>query len=381
MSRFLFIVPPLTGHINPTVSVAHALIASGHRVAWVGHASRVRPLLPPEAELLALDELDLTALEQRSRAVRGLESLQFLWEDVLIPLAHVMRPGVLRAIASWAPDVAVVDHQALAGAVAATETGVRWATFCTTSASVVDALAALPKVKAWVEAQVHGLFASAGLATASPESPSLVVVFSTRALVGHDLAFPAHYRFVGPATVARPDATPFPWERLSDALPRVFVSLGTVNAESGAPFYAAAVEALGDLRVILAAPPALVPSPPAHWIVQPRVPQLALLPHVSAVVCHGGHNTTCEALAHGLPLVLTPIRDDQPLVTQQVVRAGAGLRVRFGRVAPGSLREAVLQVLTEPSFREAARRLQSSFAEAGGAQAAAQALITLGDGS
>ena len=43
-------------------------------------------------------------------------------------------------------------------------------------------------------------------------------------------------------------------------------------------------------------------------------------------VTHGGHNTVCEALAHGLPLVVAPIRDDQPTVAAQVVQAGAGVR-------------------------------------------------------
>lgn len=34
MSGFLFVVPPLVGHINPTVGVAAELAARGHRVAW-----------------------------------------------------------------------------------------------------------------------------------------------------------------------------------------------------------------------------------------------------------------------------------------------------------------------------------------------------------
>ncbi|MYW45964.1 glycosyltransferase, partial [Streptomyces sp. SID161] len=34
MSGFLFVVPPLTGHINPAVGVAARLAAYGHRVAW-----------------------------------------------------------------------------------------------------------------------------------------------------------------------------------------------------------------------------------------------------------------------------------------------------------------------------------------------------------
>ena len=34
--RVLFVVPPFTGHINPTVAVAHELVGRGHQVAWTG---------------------------------------------------------------------------------------------------------------------------------------------------------------------------------------------------------------------------------------------------------------------------------------------------------------------------------------------------------
>ena len=215
-------------------------------------------------------------------------------------------------------------------------------------------------------------------------SPRLVVAFSTAELAGAADRFPAHYRFVGPSIHARPQTTPFPWEALRPG-PRVLVSLGTVNTEAGERFYPTALEALGDdgsaspprPQVILVAPERLVSAPPPNVIARPFVPQLALLPEVHAVVCHGGHNTVCEALAHGLPLVVLPIKDDQPVVAQQVVDSGAGLRLKFGRVRPDELREAVRRVLDEPSFREAAGRIQRSFAAAGGAPRAAELLEEL----
>jgi UDP:flavonoid glycosyltransferase YjiC (YdhE family) len=98
---------------------------------------------------------------------------------------------------------------------------------------------------------------------------------------------------------------------------------------------------------------------------------------VSAVVGHGGHNTVCEALAHGLPLVLAPIRDDQPIVADQVVQAGAGLRVRFGRVRAPELREAVHRAVTDPDLRRGAAAVRDSFARAGGASDAAAAIEAL----
>jgi len=128
---------------------------------------------------------------------------------------------------------------------------------------------------------------------------------------------------------------------------------------------------------VLVAPEERVRQPPPSFIVRARVPQLALLPRMQAVVCHGGHNTVCEALAHGLPLIVTPIRDDQPVVANQVVASGAGLRLRYGRLGAKTLREAVFRILDEPAFRDAAVRVARSFAAAGGAPRAADYLERL----
>ena len=51
MSRILFVVPPLTGHINPTVAVGAELAARGHDVAWAGHQAALRSLLPEGARV------------------------------------------------------------------------------------------------------------------------------------------------------------------------------------------------------------------------------------------------------------------------------------------------------------------------------------------
>lgn len=386
MPRFLFVVPPLTGHVNPTVSVGRVLADRGHEVAWVGHPGKVRPLLPEMARLFELDDRVpaqmLGNMTSRPNRARGVASLKFLWEDFLIPLARDMRPGVDEAVEAFGPDVLIVDQQAVAGAMVARQRGLAWATCATTSAAVTDPLAALglPKVKRWFDDQLAGLEREAGLPQVDhpDRSDQLVIVFSTETLVGPADPFPDHYLFVGPSISARSERTPFPWDALEDR-PRVLVSLGTLNAEHGERFYRAVVEALGGspIQVILVAPAGLVGEIPQNILRRDFVPQLELLPRVNAVVCHGGHNTVCEALAHGLPLVVAPIKHDQPVVAGQVVAAGAGLRLKFGRVRAEDLRTAVERVLHEPAFGAAAKRVQASFERAGGATRAADALEQL----
>ena len=348
MSRFLFVVPPLVGHVNPTVSVARALEGRGHEVAWVGHPGRVRPLLRPDARLFALSEDVSPELVDQVRAkaatLRGPAALKFLWEDFLVPLARGMRPGVEAAVTDFAPHVIRADQQTVAGGIVARRRGLPWATIATTSAGVTDPLGTLPEVKRWVRDRLAELEREAELplAESGELSPHAVIAFTTRALVPGE--FPAHYHFVGPSISDRAEVAEFPMDRLRR--PCVLVSMGTVNADASARFYATTIAALRDqaFQVILVAPAEL--DAPANFLIRSYVPQLALLPHVDAVVCHGGHNTTCEALANGLPLVIAPIKDDQPIVADQVVAAGAGLRVKFGRIQPPELLAAVTRVMT-----------------------------------
>lgn len=379
--KFLFVVPPLTGHVNPTISVARVLEARGHTVAWVGHPGKVRPLLPTGARLFALPERvdadHAAAVRDKAATSRGAAALKFLWEDFLVPLARSMRPGIEAAVTELSPDVICVDQQAVAGGLVARMRGIPWATLATTSAGISEPLAALPQVKRWFDDLIATLETEAGLPRAGELSPHLVLAFTTPALV--PTPFPAHYKLVGPSIEDRPETAAFPFERLTR--PCVLVSMGTVNAEASGRFYGVTVEALADqsYQVILVAPPELVARTPANFIVRAYIPQLALLARVDAVVCHGGHNTTCEALAHGLPLVIAPIKDDQPIVADQVVAAGAGIRIKFGRVQAAELREAVSRVLTEPALRTAAVHIRDSFTAAGGAATAATHLETLGE--
>src|SRR5207302_1624554 len=148
----------------------------------------------------------------------------------------------------------------------------------------------------------------------------------------------------------------------------VLVTLGTANADAGERFLTACADALAGrpVNAIVLDPAGVLGPQPPHVLVAREVPQVALLPRISAVVCHGGHNTVCEALWHGVPLVVAPIRDDQPIVADQVVAAGAGIRLRFGRAGADRIAAAVEEVLTESSYRRGAEAGAASFPRAGG---------------
>ncbi|MEU2421548.1 glycosyltransferase [Streptomyces sp. NPDC007851] len=382
MSGFLFVVPPLVGHINPAVGVAAELGARGHRVAWVcPDAGLVRRLAGAEA---AVYPCAGAADGERPADLRGAEALRFLWEWFLLPLADEMAPGVRAAVADFHPDVVVADQQAFAGALVAERLGLPWATSATTSAEFGGAYDGIPKVAGWLRDRLAELRGRIGdpAGSADPRfSPHLTLAFTTPELAG-PTDRPA-VRHVGPSISARPAADGFPWEWLDPSRDRVLVSLGTANADAGGRFLAECVSALRDradrVQALVADPGGTLPpaADDKDLLIRPTLPQLPLLERVDAVVCHAGHNTVCEALWHGVPLVVAPIRDDQPVIAGQVVDAGAGIRVRFGRVTAAKLGAALDTVLYEPAHRAAAARIRIAFRAAGGAPVAATHLETL----
>ncbi|MEV5884826.1 glycosyltransferase [Streptomyces sp. NPDC052020] len=397
MSGFLFVVPPLVGHINPTVGVGAELAARGHQVAWASAGpGLVQRLAGAEAVVFPCAGPVLGAGDAvRPPGIRGLEALRFLWERFLVPLAEAMAPGVLAAVQEFRPDVVVADQHALAGGLVAERLRLPWATSSTTTGEFAfhDALASMPKVAAWLDTLVDTLRSRLGVppGTADPRfSPHLVLVFSTPELVGPTARTGGQLRYVGPSIADRPAAPGFPWEWLDPARAKVLVTLGTANTDAGARFLGDCLNALrcraDRLQTVIADPGntlgtaaarATGTDPGAHGkdvLILPTVPQLPLLERVDAVVCHAGHNTVCEALWHGVPLVVAPIRDDQPLVAGQVADAGVGIRVRFTRVTAPMLGAAIDSVLHEPRYRAAADRIRTALRAAGGAPAAASHL-------
>jgi zeaxanthin glucosyltransferase len=390
VSRFLFVSLPLTGHVNPIAALARALNGRGHQVAWAGSERFLRPLVGADAPIHPIP----LRVHRGGQAELGMAAAKSRWEGYIVPHAHSTLRGVDRAAADFRPDVMVVDQHAVAGALVAHRRGLPWAGVAPTTMELTRPYRALPKVESWILGLLDGLWADADLPGRPPHdlrfSPHLLIAFTGAELVGAGLtgavqsgepSWPENAALVGPALESRPADVGFPWEWLDPGRKHLLVTMGTLSMDLAEGFYgrmAQALEPLGDrLQAIVVAPEYTIPDPPAHVLVVRRVPMLELMPRLDAVVSHGGLNTVCEALAHGLPLVIAPIKGDQPINAAQVAAAGAGIRVRFARTRPEPLRDAVLAVLDDPSYRAAAARVRESFRAAGGAQAAAGLLEAL----
>ena len=101
-----------------------------------------------------------------------------------------------------------------------------------------------------------------------------------------------------------------------------------------------------------------MPVPP--WATVGLGRQDTLLAHADLVVCGGGHGMLSKTLLAGVPMVVVPGGGDQWELANRVVRQGSARLIR--PLSVDALVAEVNEVLSEPSYRLAARRAAESLA-------------------
>ena len=185
------------------------------------------------------------------------------------------------------------------------------------------------------------------------------VLALTAAAFDFPAELPANVRYVGPQLDDPLWAEP--WTPPDDdGRPFVLVAMSTTFMDHAAQLQRA-VTAMGSLpvRALVTTGPAIEPdqldAPPNVTVVR-SAPHSQVLADADVVVTHGGHGTVIKALAAGVPILCIPTGRDQPDNAARIVHRNAGLRLPK-RASSARIAAAVQQILDDPSFRTAARRL------------------------
>ncbi|ANJ26529.1 hypothetical protein ATC03_07150 [Agromyces aureus] len=101
--------------------------------------------------------------------------------------------------------------------------------------------------------------------------------------------------------------------------------------------------------------PAEIPAAPNVAVVR-SVAHAELIPRAAIVITHAGHGTLIKALAARVPTLCIPLGRDQPENAARAARHGAAVVISKKSDA-SAIATAVLDLLLEPSYREAAAAL------------------------
>ncbi|MFF8675238.1 glycosyltransferase [Streptomyces sp. NPDC015242] len=111
-------------------------------------------------------------------------------------------------------------------------------------------------------------------------------------------------------------------------------------------------------------------------VVVPTVPQRQLLPHVDAMVHHGGGNSFTECLRAGVPALVLPMSSDQFCVARDAERAGVGVVRDPNALRAADVPDALAAAMAGP-VRRRTNRMARELRRCGPAWAAGRLLAAM----
>lgn len=382
MAKYVFLLPPGYGHVNPTLAIAQELVRRGQNVIYY---------LPEPFQ----DAVQATGAVFRHYDSRLMKNVH---PNVMVEECRHVLPQVLDRIRVEQPDVIVYEASCLWARIVIQVLKMPAITVCSTYAvnehvnmfsllayqpnrnfpNMHDVLLKIREGLAEVRENYH--VPPFDLHSALIHAEPLNIVFLPKAFQPMADTFDARYLFIGPQILPRKVPTDFPLDQLSTERPLLYISLGTVFNNQPA-FFKRCFEAFGaqPWQVVLSRgrqiDPATLGPVPDNFLVSPYVPQLDILPRARVFVTHCGMNSVMESLYYGVPMVALPQMGDQPMTAQRIAEMGLGIALDKEAVNVTTLREAVERVASEPAFRERVQHMKQIIREAGGYQHAADAIM------
>ena len=392
MGAFCF---PGTGHLNPMTALARSLQLRGHEVVIFGIADTEARVRAAGIEFCRIGMEDyppgtLQKLDEQLAHLKGFAALRFTFERVKNSVRMELRDGP-DAVQAANVEALLVDEVDFAGNVA-DYLGLPWISIALIPPMVHDdrfppfwfgwaagqgglsrlrnrlAMSFLLRLATPISKVVSEQRSAWGLTPfRRPEemlSPLAQITQLPEALefevVGEK---PAGLHYTGPFVhSAQRPAVEFPWERL-DGRPLIYASMGTLQNGSEGIFRTMAEACAGlDAQLVISLGGGINPARLGKLAGNPLVvsfaPQLEILKRAALVITHAGLNTVLESLCEGVPLVAVPLGNDQPGVAARAKARGACVVVPPQRLNAARLRKAVMLVLQDPRYREAAQVLQ-----------------------
>jgi zeaxanthin glucosyltransferase len=404
LTHFGIIGPPVPGHVNPFLALAHELQSRGHRVSFFQTPDLEAQLRSEEVDYFAIGtkEHPLGSLPQslaQLGALSGLAALRFTVRAIQKTTETICRDAPA-AVKAAHVDVLLVDQTEPAGGSVAEFTGLPFVTVC--NALALNREPAIPPpftpwgysntvwarmrnrmgnaVSDRILSPVHQTLADYRKRWKLPAYKHLEESFSSLAQISQqprEFDFPRQclpdcFHYVGPLRYPRSRQIDFPWKWL-DGRPLVYASLGTLQNKNPKLFHCFAEACRGlDVQLVIAGiDQKTLGSLPQNVLAVSYAPQLELLPKASLTLTHGGLNTVLDSLAAGVPLIAMPITYEQPAIAQRVRWVGAGEMLPAANLNPQRLKTEIRALLDNPSYKLAAGRMAESIRAAGGVKTAA----------
>nr|WP_106780793.1 macrolide family glycosyltransferase [Lysinibacillus timonensis] len=386
MSKIVFFSIPAHGHTNPTIPVVAELTKKGHQVWYYSFLEFQQKIEDASATFIACDEfLPKVSQEELDRkAGKDFAALIEMAADMTIALEE----KVCRELKEIQPDCIVSDSLCIWGKLFAKKLGIPY--ICSTTSfafnkqtaklmkqslsEVWKMIVGMPRIHKKVKLlNDHGYRVENFVSLIENDNETDTIVYTSKEFQPLAETFSEHYAFVGPSI--RKFA---PVQNDHKTKKLIYISLGTVLNQN-MDFYQNCMKAFSNTNyeVVMSVGDktdiSSFGSIPHNIIVKNTVDQISILQKADVFITHCGMNSTNESLYFGVPMVMFPLHGEQKMVAQRVFELGAGLKLK--KLNPKMLAITVAEVLTNPSYKNCARKLSESFKRAGGGKEAANVIL------
>lgn len=385
MTRILFVVIPEKGHINPYIGVAQYLQQRGYEVVFYS-AHDISDQLGAAGLDVFLGEFTKGPPPDHNRGaffaerVRDKKWLQAWIQELLVDNVPQQVSRLNKIVKEFRPSLIVTDPMVYQAGIVAVQNKCKWVAISNSLNPVLnDEIESdlLTTVRA-LDKSRRALFAQYGLNISCRGcdmiSPHLTIAFTTEEFVGY--AVPG-VEMVGPSIPSGPrgDETIFDWNQLSEDIPIIYMSLGSQIYYQPAMFRTV-FEAVRDKPVqLIATVNELMHTDalgdiPRNVILSYYTPQLQVLPKVAAMITHGGANSVMEAIYYDVPLLISPICNDQFHQAHFIAKRGIGVDLNLQDCSSEACWNALKKLIGPGTIRDNMHDVSMSYRIDGAANAA-----------
>lgn len=393
------------GHLNPLIALSRELAGRGHRVTFFHDAELEDRIRPHGLGFVAVaafgeDSSEVTPTSREEKPTFAIPLLCYRIRRTANEMERFLRKSP-QALVRAGVDALIIDELALAGPTIAEMLRLPYFIISTSVPhifgwSVPRGIGPLPslfvrvqsallevsafRMKGPVRRRLDHFRRQAGLGSIRRIKrvfPELAYITQLPQCIDFPRpALPPTFHYTGPFVdeTTRP-LVQFPWDQL-DGRPMIYASLGTTLKSRPGTFRLIAQACDGlDAQLVMSLggcrDPGLLRDAPGAPIIVREAPQLDLLRRAEAVITHAGANTVFETLLQGKPMIAIPEMFDQPAIAARIARLGAAIVLQPCNLSAEKIRSALSTLLSDSSYRNAARGLQGTLISVHGLKRAA----------
>ena len=386
IANAVFLINPFSGHVNPCLPVAKALSSSGDQVLFYSTPNFKNAVIQHGAQFRPYTNYRQMFNWKPKESAGFTEDLTFIYKKyaaVFSPLHVQIARQLADEMKETKPDYIIYDYfDGIWGKMASEMLNVPAISSVPTFAVCKKIYQLAPEeilryvmlidpeaLKSSMNIPVQRLITIINVKISQDfnlknfvlfeygNSNILNIVYTSELFQPYSHLFDDRFVFIGNTSHQR-QYSEYPQPPLrSTNTPRLFISLGTTQANQNIPFYRACIEAFSDTdyQIIMAIGSTSLRALgdiPANFYVGTHVDQLSVLQDTDVFITHGGMNSASEALIFGVPMLVCPQQGDQFAVAHRISELGAGCILQKEDITSINIRKAVQMLLSKPIYKK-----------------------------